>query len=63
MRRHNSQWDLKPVNLFINELVFADDTLVVATGPCRAETQMRFFATMGMQYGLRLRSKEMYFFF
>ena len=33
-------------------MVYADDTLVVATDPCRAETHMRCIEAMGMNYGL-----------
>lgn len=36
----------QPCVLPVNELVFADDTLVVAAGPCRAETQLRCIEVM-----------------
>ena len=42
----------------VNELVYADDTLVVATDPCRAETHMRCIEATGMNYGLRLNWKK-----
>ena len=48
----------QPCVLPINELVYADDTLVVATGPCRAETHMRCSEAMGTNYGLRLNWKK-----
>ena len=48
----------QPCVLPVNELVYADDTLVVATDPCRAETHMRCIAAMGMNYGLRLNWKK-----
>ena len=44
----------QPCVLPINELVYADDTLVVAADPYRAETHMRCIEAMGMNYGLRL---------
>ena len=48
----------QPCVLPINELVYADDTLVVATGPCRAETHMRCSEAMGTNYGLRLNWRK-----
>ena len=48
----------QPCVLPVNELVYADDTLVVATDPCRAETHMRCIEAMGMNYGLRLNWKK-----
>ena len=48
----------QPCVLLVNELVYADDTLVVATDPCRAETHMRCIEAMGMNYGLRLNWKK-----
>ena len=48
----------QPCVLPVNELVYADDTLVVATDPCRAETHMRCIEAMGMNYGLRLNRKK-----
>ena len=47
----------QPCVLPINELVYADDTLVLAAGPYRAETRMRCIEAMGMNYGLRLKVK------
>ena len=38
----------------MNELVSADDTLVVAANPCRADTHMRCIELMGTNCGLRL---------
>ena len=48
----------QPCVLPINELVYADDTLVVAADPYRAETHMRCIEAMGMNYGLRLNWKK-----
>ena len=48
----------QPCVLLVNELVYADDTLVVATDPCRAETHMRCIEAMGMNFGLRLNWKK-----
>ena len=48
----------QPCVLPDNELVYANDTLVVATDPCRAETHMRCIEAMGMNYGLRLNWKK-----
>ena len=48
----------QPCVLPVNELVYADDTLVVATDPCRAETHMRCIEAMGMNYGFRLNWKK-----
>jgi len=42
----------------VNELVYADDTLLVAMDPCRAETHMRCIEAVGMNYGLRLNWKK-----
>ena len=48
----------QPCVLPINELVYADDTLVVAADPYRAETHMRCIQAMRMNYGLRLNWKK-----
>ena len=48
----------QPYVLPVNELVYADDTLVVATDPGRAETHMRCIQAMGMSYGLRLNWRK-----
>ena len=48
----------QPYVLPVNELVYADGTLVVATDPGRAETHMRCIEAMGMNYGLRLNWRK-----
>ena len=43
----------------INELVYVDDTLVVAAGPWQAETHMsEMYPTTGMSYGFRLNNEK-----
>ena len=48
----------QPCVLPINGMVYADDTLVVAAVPYRAETHMRCMEAMGMNYRLRLNWKK-----
>jgi len=59
-RRRNLQWKLKPGNLvsfLSNGLVSADDRLVVAAGPCLAETPLRYIEVIN--YGFRMCSPQL----
>lgn len=47
----------QPCLLPVNRLVSADDTLVVAAGPCPAETPMRYIEIRN--YGFRMCSPQL----